>query len=591
MERVAIYNRCSTAEENQKNALAIQAEESLELALQLGWEVVGQYVESQSGTSVDHRIEYQRMMEDLEADKFDIIMIKSIDRLARNTKDWYLFLDCIMRRGVRLYMYLERKFYVSDDALVSGIKAILAEQFSKELSQKIKNAHKRRQEKGLGLNITRPMYGWNKVAKDCYEINEKEAMYIRKAFELVEEGYGYRRISNELYDLGARNRNQQRISETQWRNLLRSPRMHGTVILNTTTYDFERKKKIPVEKEQWIYIDHALPEIVNAKYHEKILEILHRRSVGENEGKGEQRGRNQEQYKLSHKIFCGSCGTVYYRTARFSGEKKQVCWKCSNYLKMGKKKASGNGCDNLKLQEEQLYAILGELYQQLHRFSNRDEAAMMEKFFEILSCALENRDIERDIRQTEKQLRNLTEKEEVLLEKLLLGVIQDQQFSVYSKKLELDKENLQKTKENLSKQLQQEKDGENRLLKIRQEAEQGKLWQRAIRELAVEQVEQIYVYENQLLQIKWKGKDEIFSVAYKSKDKREEEKNKKRNMVYQCLLDNPYIRVCEIMDKLHMTESSVYSCIKVLKQEHAICYKREGKRGIWVVPNNGSRDE
>ena len=284
MERVAIYNRCSTAEENQKNALAIQAEESLELALQLGWEVVGQYVESQSGTSVDHRIEYQRMMEDLEADKFDIIMIKSIDRLARNTKDWYLFLDCIMRRGVRLYMYLERKFYVSDDALVSGIKAILAEQFSKELSQKIKNAHKRRQEKGLGLNITRPMYGWNKVAKDCYEINEKEAMYIRKAFELVEEGYGYRRISNELYDLGARNRNQQRISETQWRNLLRSPRMHGTVILNTTTYDFERKKKIPVEKEQWIYIDHALPEIVNAKYHEKILEILHRRSVGENEG-------------------------------------------------------------------------------------------------------------------------------------------------------------------------------------------------------------------------------------------------------------------------------------------------------------------
>ena len=103
MERVAIYNRCSTAEENQKNALAIQAEESLELALLLGWEVVGQYVESQSGTSVDHRIEYQRMMEDLEADKFDIIMIKSIDRLARNTKDWYLFLDCIVRNNTRLY--------------------------------------------------------------------------------------------------------------------------------------------------------------------------------------------------------------------------------------------------------------------------------------------------------------------------------------------------------------------------------------------------------------------------------------------------------------------------------------------------------
>ena len=42
MERVAIYNRCSTEEENQKNALLIQAEESRELAEKMGWCVVAQ---------------------------------------------------------------------------------------------------------------------------------------------------------------------------------------------------------------------------------------------------------------------------------------------------------------------------------------------------------------------------------------------------------------------------------------------------------------------------------------------------------------------------------------------------------------------
>ena len=31
--------------------------------------------------------------EDLLKDKFDIIVIKSQDRLMRNTKDWYLFVD------------------------------------------------------------------------------------------------------------------------------------------------------------------------------------------------------------------------------------------------------------------------------------------------------------------------------------------------------------------------------------------------------------------------------------------------------------------------------------------------------------------
>ena len=127
MERVGIYNRCSTEEENQKNALATQAEESLELAKKMGWKVVGQYVEAQSGTSADNRKEYRKMLQGIEENKFDIIMIKSIDRLARNTKDWYLFLDCITRRGVRLYMYLECKYYDAEDSLLTGIKAILAE--------------------------------------------------------------------------------------------------------------------------------------------------------------------------------------------------------------------------------------------------------------------------------------------------------------------------------------------------------------------------------------------------------------------------------------------------------------------------------
>ena len=145
MQRVAIYNRCSTEEEAQKNALEVQAAESLELVetkKEEGWVIVAQYVELESGTSTKKRREYLKMVEDIRQNKFDIIVVKSIDRLARNAKDWYLFLDCLMKHNTRLYLYLERKFYQSEDALVTGIKAILAEEFSKELSAKIKNAHR-----------------------------------------------------------------------------------------------------------------------------------------------------------------------------------------------------------------------------------------------------------------------------------------------------------------------------------------------------------------------------------------------------------------------------------------------------------------
>lgn len=277
MQRVAIYNRCSTEEEAQKNALEVQVAESLELVetkKEEGWVIVAQYVELESGTSTKKRREYLKMVEDIRQNKFDIIVVKSIDRLARNAKDWYLFLDCLMKHNTRLYLYLERKFYQSEDALVTGIKAILAEEFSKELSAKIKNAHRRRQMKQSGLNITREMFGWNKIGKDVFERNEKEAAYFRLACQLAEAGCGFRKISNALYEAGARSKNGGRISEVQWRNMLRSPRAYGTVVLHKREYDFVRKETKKLPEEEWIFIENALPALISWEYYEKIQRIL-----------------------------------------------------------------------------------------------------------------------------------------------------------------------------------------------------------------------------------------------------------------------------------------------------------------------------
>lgn len=281
MQRVAIYNRCSTEEEAQKNALEVQAAESLELVetkKEEGWLIVAQYVELESGTSTRKRKEYLKMVEDIKQNKFDIVVVKSIDRLARNAKDWYLFLDCLLKHNTRLYLYLERKFYQSEDALVTGIKAILAEEFSKELSAKIKNAHRRRQQKQSGLNITREMFGWNKIGKDEFEINEQEAAYFLLACQLAEAGCGFRRISNVLYEAGARSKNGKRISEVQWRNMLRSPRSYGTVILHKREYDFVRKEIREMPEEEWIYVNNALPALITYEYYEKIQKILDSRA-------------------------------------------------------------------------------------------------------------------------------------------------------------------------------------------------------------------------------------------------------------------------------------------------------------------------
>ena len=134
--RAVIYARCSTEEESQKDALINQVKEAKECVKRKNQKLHDLYIESRSGTTTKGRTEYNGLYEDLEKDLFDLIVIKSQDGLMRNTKDWYLFVDRLSSNGKKLFVYIENKFYTTDDALITGIKAISAEEYSRELRQK-----------------------------------------------------------------------------------------------------------------------------------------------------------------------------------------------------------------------------------------------------------------------------------------------------------------------------------------------------------------------------------------------------------------------------------------------------------------------
>ena len=165
--RAVYYARCSTEEENQKDALVRQAAEAEEAIRARGWRLVDAYVESRSGTSRKGRREYNRLYEDLEQNRFDVVVIKSQDRLMRNTRDWYLFADRLNCAGKRLYFYLENTFYSPEDALLTGIKAILAEEYSRELSKKMNLAHQKRQQNNGKPVLTSKSYGYRRTADVC----------------------------------------------------------------------------------------------------------------------------------------------------------------------------------------------------------------------------------------------------------------------------------------------------------------------------------------------------------------------------------------------------------------------------------------
>ena len=89
-KRVAAYCRVSTDQEIQLHSLETQREyyENL-IKAKTGWQFVGIYADTASGLNNKKMLGFQDLMDDCRNGKIDLILIKSISRLGRNTQVEY----------------------------------------------------------------------------------------------------------------------------------------------------------------------------------------------------------------------------------------------------------------------------------------------------------------------------------------------------------------------------------------------------------------------------------------------------------------------------------------------------------------------
>ena len=87
--RVAAYCRVSSDSADQKHSYATQIRAYTEkISQHEGWELVDVYAdEGLTGTRMDQREDFNRMLADCRKGKIDRVLVKSISRFARNTRD------------------------------------------------------------------------------------------------------------------------------------------------------------------------------------------------------------------------------------------------------------------------------------------------------------------------------------------------------------------------------------------------------------------------------------------------------------------------------------------------------------------------
>lgn len=610
MLRAVFYARCSTEEESQKDALVQQVKEAEIYIKEQGWTLADRYIESKSGTTTKGRQEYTRLYEDLLKDKFDIIVIKSQDRLMRNTKDWYLFVDRLVTEQKQLYIYIERKFYTADDALITGIKAILAEDYSRELSKKINNAHQNRQKSGGKVIMTSRVYGFQKLADKSIALVEEEAAVKRRMYELCAANFGTRTIATILENDGVRKRDGQPFGANDILRIIKNPINKGCAVMGRLHYDFDTKKTMRTSSDEWYVYDHKVPETVSEELWERANEnIRKRRSDKKAESGADTSGKNGGKYHLSGKIQCGLCGSPYYRRIRRRYKTGEIIheWKCRTYLETGRNTGRLDrpqlrqvqlehveGCDNVHLDEERLYQLLEKNCLSSYQV---DKEKLTRKMIGLLKTVLKEQDLQPEINRVKMQKKQIKEQTKKLVDKLLDGVLSDQVYTEKQKELDERLENIQLQLNRLEKQNNQKSVLKYRILNIEESLKNGDIIEKASVAGMLEEIDRIVAFPTYLelhfnlskmigvtdMNLLPEGEYDCIRIEYDNLFNYRQGKVAEREQIVQLLIENPDYKAKDIARELGYGLSKTQYRMKVLQEEGRIQYHREGRTGYWEV--------
>jgi len=197
--RVAAYTRVSSDSDDQLNSFAAQNRYYAELISgKAEWRMVDIYAdEGITGTSAAKREDFQRMMADCRRGLIDQILVKSISRFARNTKDCLEAVRELKELGVNVRFEREGIDIANvSSELITAIYAAFAQKESESISGNMRWSYQRRMESGE-FNTCRAPWGFRLDGKSL-AVHEDEAEIVRRIFLEYLSGRNPREIAEIL---------------------------------------------------------------------------------------------------------------------------------------------------------------------------------------------------------------------------------------------------------------------------------------------------------------------------------------------------------------------------------------------------------
>ncbi len=340
--RVAAYARVSVESERLTHSLAAQISYFSDLIQKTpDWQYVGVYAdEFVTGTTINKRTEFQRLIKDCEAGLIDIVLVKSISRFARNTVDLLTTVRHLKEIGVEVRFEKEKISTMNESGeLMISLLAVFSQEESRSISENNKWGIRRRFQNGTFSVCNKHILGYRYDDKQKkYIIIPEEAELVKRIFAMFLDGIPIFRIAQILTDEGVTTVRGCELSETYLNGLIKNEIYAGDLKRQKFFVQDHISHKQVKNRGQLpqYYLENVHDAIIDRETYKRVLAEIDRRSA-----------LRPPVYPFSHKIVCSCCGRNFERqhTGKF------ISWRCSS------KRYIGNECKTQCFPEKSLEEI------------------------------------------------------------------------------------------------------------------------------------------------------------------------------------------------------------------------------------------
>lgn len=505
--RVGIYIRLSKEdEEKEKYSESESVQNQRTLLMQYikenKFNFVAEYVDDGvSGTSFD-RPAFNKMIDDIEACKINMVITKDLSRLGRNyVQSGYYTETYFPEHNVRYIAILDNIDTALDSANndIAPFKSILNEMYAKDTSKKINSVLQSKRNNGEYLG-TAP-YGYKKDPENKYHlvIDEEAAEVVRTIFRMFLEGYGTMQIADYLSeqkipipsDYNKRNRGNKSITYGLWaqstvRFILSNEIYTGTVVQGKRKkVSFKSKKFVDVPEENWIRKEDMHETIISKDEFKRVSRLLE-------ETKGSRVVQND--YLFKGLLKCFDCkGYIGIRSPDKNGN---IYGRCQRYGRYGKFDICSPHNFNYQVFEENMLQVLKEVCRQYSDKKRLEEIAKNSKSKQDKEMDLKNK-LKTYNTEIEKQNRKL----ELLYEDRLSEIITVESYIENANKIKSEIIDLQNRIKEINNELNGEESKNNKNERLDKLVDEFLNMESPTKEIIREFIERIEIHSDKQVDI------------------------------------------------------------------------------------------